>query len=820
MSALSPFASAAPDLQALGFNVLPALPAAMTRAGRGKAPGRYIGGGWQGLPDWSKAVDEPLSGFLLNMAMKAPDGNIGAVLGSSAGQGADGDDLVLVALDFDATGDALDTLLRAAPSSPMAKRAAKGETRFYLAPKGFASRSYDGPDGRLLDVLARGRFCILPPSIHPGTMAPYVFTRGPVPIADLPVLTVEDMEALEEALEQCGWTRGGRSSGGAGGEERAPLGPYDPSDPWSVAKAVALSRIGDWFPALNLPGTCPARGGWEAVPVWRPSGTGKTNAGDRKRNLSVCPAGIRDWGADPSEGGLTAIDVVERALDITPSEALSWLEDQLGITDDFGSDVIIDLSSRRPVDDESDLPAPLRNLPERAAPKETPPANPAKDQTEGASEPGSGANTMPDVANAPTHKDISVEMPAHLLQVPGLVGEIIDYVTASARKPQRVLALATALTVVGTCGGRRYAGPTGSGTHLYALACAKSGAGKDHGLDMAARLLSAADMTRHIGKGEWMSFQAVYRGLSQQPLTLNPIDELGGFLRRINKRTSGGNEQAITAVLRTAWGKSFKMLPPPGWAGQDMEPIWSPALSILGASTHDDFFKAIEAGDTDNGFLNRWLLFSTQERPAVHKPSADLFEVPASITAGMLAIYGSGDPLSKATMHFGRCDRPDTVAQWEDGEDGALNREYLAWAEELDESSDAESFFARAAEQAIRLATIRAMGCDPTRPVIDRECFAWAKEVSMWCANRMLLDAREFMSENQTQSDRAKVVRAIRSNSPISHRDLLRKLTTFKTRELEEIVKGLEAAELIRMDPGPVAANNKRPKIYTWLGDR
>lgn len=803
-AALSPFAQAHAQLAPLGFTLLPALPHNLDRPGAGKAPGHFSGGGWSGLPKWSHYAQTGVSSFLQGMWEKMPNANGGFLTGTAAGRDAEGRPLQLVVLDFDCVShDDLQILLASAPPSPAEKVGRVGLSRLYRASSDLKSKSYDSAKGggRLLDLLCAGRFCVSPPSIHPASGLEYRWTRGPVSISELPILTVEDMEKLEEALQLVGWEPDADPAPTrAGPRVERVRGDY--ADEWAETNGEALARLDEWFPLLNLPGTRRARNGvFSAVPFWRPSGSGRPTE-LRKRNLSASsglggtPAGIRDWGASGADASLTAIDLVQRALDLSASEAMTWLRDTLDL--ETSCDVVIDLVPRLPPDD--DLPEPLR--------VKTPEV------------PGMDGARHAEVGAKSSKQTVPTEMPKHLLRVPGLVGDILDYVVASARKPQPVLALATGLTVVGTCAGRRYAGPTGSGTHLYCLAAAKSGAAKDHGLDMAVRLLTAADMTQHVGKGEWMSFQAVYKALNRQPLTLNCLDELGGFLRRINKRNSGGNEQAITAILRTAWGKSFKMLPPPEWAGQDYDPIWSPALSILGASTHEEFFRALEAGDTDNGFLNRWLLFSTQERPAVQKPTADVFAVPDPIVAAMKAIYQSGNPLVNATRHAGRCDRPDIIVGWADGEDGALNREYLAWAEQLDEASDTESFFARTAEQALRLATIRAIGCSPANPVIDRACFAWAKELALWCANRMLLDAREFMAENQTQSDRAKVVRAIRTNSPITQRDLTRKLTTFKTRELEEITKSLEVAELVRIEVTAPAGNNRRTKIYHWLGDR
>lgn len=50
--------------------------------------------------------------------------------------------------------------------------------------------------------------------------------------------------------------------------------------------------------------------------------------------------------------------------------------------------------------------------------------------------------------------------PEHLTYVPGLLGEIVDWITASARKPSRTMALAAAVAVMGTALARCWSGPT------------------------------------------------------------------------------------------------------------------------------------------------------------------------------------------------------------------------------------------------------------------------------------------------------------------------------------------------------------------------
>jgi hypothetical protein len=50
--------------------------------------------------------------------------------------------------------------------------------------------------------------------------------------------------------------------------------------------------------------------------------------------------------------------------------------------------------------------------------------------------------------------------------VPGLVGDVTQWIYANARRPNRMMALGTALTLVGTLIGHRVRGPTQSSTAL------------------------------------------------------------------------------------------------------------------------------------------------------------------------------------------------------------------------------------------------------------------------------------------------------------------------------------------------------------------
>src|SRR5215813_6972424 len=90
-----------------------------------------------------------------------------------------------------------------------------------------------------------------------------------------------------------------------------------------------------------------------------------------------------------------------------------------------------------------------------------------------------------------------------LTYVPGLVGDITEWIVNGARRPNRVMALGVATVVVGTIVGRLIKGPTGSGTHLYIINLAPTGCGKDWPLQGGAMLMDAAGLSHLIGPDEF-----------------------------------------------------------------------------------------------------------------------------------------------------------------------------------------------------------------------------------------------------------------------------------------------------------------------------
>lgn len=404
----------------------------------------------------------------------------------------------------------------------------------------------------------------------------------------------------------------------------------------------------------------------------------------------------------------------------------------------------------------------------------------------------------------------SAELPDHLSRVPGLVGQITDWITDTALYPQRGLSLGAALTIVGTAAGRHLAGPNKCGTHLYVVGLAPSGAGKNHPLTQIAVIMDAAGMRSHIGPSQFISMPAVINFLCRSPLSVCAMDEFGAFLKRINNRRASGFEGAISGLLRTAWGASFGAMATPEWAARPSETIFSPAMSIFGASTAREFYDSLEGGDVTNGVLNRFLMIETKKRPAERAPIADSSKVPASIVAGLKAIYNR----PKVPMHCQSTAFPayDTLSIAPEAE--RIRRELVA---DLHQRGDAdpslEPFLARTAENALRLATIATIGQGMMQ--ISPDAMRWGRDFALWSTDALAAGAGLYIADSDTQAAANAVRRAIQERGGVARRrDLLRALAhRYKTRELDDVIKGLAEAEHIVIEKLVPESGEGRPSI-------
>lgn len=718
-----------------------------------KAPGQRANGRWQLMSGWNRFRDQKPEPFIAKLWATYEGAGIGVILGTAAGEGYE-----LGAVDVD-TDDPLllGQIESVLPPSPVRKRGAKGYTAFYRVPAGTKGRNWRKGGRGLCDLLTGNatRQTVLPPSVHPtGVVYQWMTdeTLANTRPEDLPALLPDQVEKLCDTLD-----------GLADASPPPVRGARDAHDDnhWSALNTAALERLDDWVPLLNLPKLNKKQGRWEAVASWRPSSTGRPLM-QRKPNLSMHRDGIKDFGTDQT---YSPLDLLMASQNWPLDTAFAWLSDRLGMAEDAWPDP--------PAPKPHETPAAAATAPAAPAPAAAPSPRPEK--------------------------------------LPGLLGDIADWILATARRPNPVLAMGAAVTVLGTLAGRRAAGPTLSGTHLYVIGLAGSGAGKDHPLQQILPLLEAANAPHLLGPGKFMSETSMVNMLKRQTCCLCPMDEFGVFLAKINNRRASSHESGMSSFMREAWGRSFKAMVTPEWGGRPSETIHAPALSIFGVSTPGEFFAALTGQDVVNGFLNRFLMLDGNMKVADADPAIDPLIVPAALASELRDFYHriNQNTPGEVSNPFGPV-RPAVTLGWGPGarECWQVMKDEL---EPLAEDHEAGSFWKRTVEIALRLATIRALG--NYSAVIETADMEWARDVASGSALRMKEAAADHMAENERESTANQIFRRIKmSSKPVSRREILRMINSrIKSPELADILDQLVGSGRIVALPAPKPVIGRPP---------
>jgi hypothetical protein len=743
-----PFEQHAERLVERGYTVVPIIPGT-------KQPGFLCNGHWTGLMAWTTRFNSHASRPQERECWGRGNAGIG-VLGGPPSQ-----DLVAVDIDTEVT-NVFAALLAVLPPTPVKKTGAKGETRFYYGP-GIASQSWTVAGKRVLDIIGAGKQTVLPPSIHPNTKAPYRWltpdTLEDFQPQDLPRLPADIVERITAALMPFGYQAPPSPGNSAG---------TDDDSPHRRLNDAALASLAAWVPALKLYKCRTSRGAYEAVPIWRPSSTGRPDQ-QRSRNLKISPKGIRDFGAGV---GYTPIDLVIVALGVDLDTAFGFLSKHLGWA---AVEPAIEIGTGS----EADI-AP--------APEPTIKVN-------------GGAG---DEANA--KKTPAPEPLEPYTRVPGAVGDVVDWIVSTARRPNRVLALGAAIVTIGTLIGRRVAGPTRSATHLYVVTVAPATSGKDHPRRCILPLLEAANAGMHAHLGDITSQSGFNRVMKNTPLSVVVIDEIAGFLGRITSPQSSYWERRLSGKLREQWSCSFGAIGTMTSAEYSDTRILCPAMSIFGTSTNAEFWSVLQGGEVENGFFSRFLVLDSNLQTPDQDPPVNSFHVPQALVTRLAELYcWDGNLLMTARLSDPEARFDPRVLSWNDRDARDCYRELTQWVErELDDDMGKQAYLGRVAETAIRLATIRAAGRSGPRARVDLSDMEWGANIAHAAITAMM----EQSANNLTQTSRGmfveRLVHMIQRHGTISRRDLQRHVRgRYRTGEVNDMLnQAIEAGLIVKTADG------------------
>jgi bifunctional DNA primase/polymerase-like protein len=802
----SPYARVGAKLVDSGYSAIPCRPCS-------KVPGAYRRGEWFNETDWTRFCDRLPTDIETDAWSKLPDAGVCIALGFN--------DVVAVDIDTDQH-EIVEAILGALLcESPVQKCGKKGATHFFRASAAVKSRAFNvGADERVLDLLCRGKQTVIPPTRHPETERPYEWmterTLEHVSPENLPMLPDDIAERIAAALKPFGYEP----------EVERPV-PTEGDSLWREINDVALERFEDWVPFLGMDAKRKHNGTWRGRATWK-------NA--ENANVGFSPQGIKDWGEDL---GLTAIDVTMKALEMDFGDAADWLRARLGFEDPEPVHFTFRKSGEAapaPLPEPVSEPQPDIYLDEAmvhgilSARERFPDGEvfwrhfidaaiaikPNVDEADFTVEVSHIADWLEQAVKAleaeaalrsaskPTRRDpldaITLGRGVDWQRPDGLLGEMADWILATSQSPNRPLAVAAADATMAVVAGRASLyGPTLSALNVYTVLLGKTTIGKDRALKAVEQILRAAHLSSLCG-GDGYSLSAMEAMISDSPAIVMTVDEIAKnlFPRMLGGRASS-HEMAILGFLLKLFTRNMG---DPPYTSTRRSPksiiqhisVDSPQFSLLGASTSEGFYGALQAGNMDDGFMNR--LTVVEAAPRESNNAVRAAAVPQSICDALLAIV-----TAERSMVASIAMRPtERMIPWASPD---VEREWQRLRDQVYDIIDAVptkegSLYGRIAEQTIRFASRHALSRDRVAAAVDIPDLEWGAAFVLQSARTIRDGAAEMMADSEFGKNVNTILALVRKHGTIKLSELADRLR-IEPRKRDSAISHLRTALQIEM---------------------
>lgn len=725
-----------------GYSTLPIKP-------KDKCPGQPPAWGqlWTGLNKWQNLCAELPTDSQLKQWESWPDCGIGLALGQASG---------LIAIDFDNDVDGLHAkIMELLPDTPASKKGAKGHTRLYRM-RDEKSQQWKadiaGKKETVVELLAQGRQTVLPPSIHPNGMA-YEWlgdsllniNRDDIPY--LPSNFVSDVSAIMQAY--C-----------CGTKNFVPVKHYFEGDcldditDEQIAHALDFINSDDYHTWVEVGMALKQHMGLNGYHLWN------------KWSAKSCK--YDEKSVRPKWESFKRVDIKIGTL-FYHAKMAGWHPSLFKPTT---ATAHVPLPAMFSVDDDGVI-------------EDCPIAAPA-------------------VASFPLGQ-ADTEFPSHLIYPVGLCGEIAEWITSTATRPQPILSIAGGLSAVATAKGHRVKSETNLRTNLLMVSLAASGSGKDHPRECVDSLLYAADLANMVG-GEPASGPGLIKTMHDQGgIVLFQLDEIGRLLMMLTSKQAATYQTETLKIIMELFSRAKGVFRGKQYAtaekGERLD-IINPHLCINGQTVPKNFFSALRNREMIDGFLARWLVFESKEfAPAVRNGGqVGNTNPPAAIIEKMRAIADMSTNVGDQTAIMSSFNiNPKTIPFSPPAakiRDNLLSFVEAEREREYKLNTGLDCIWARTVEHAIKIALTLQQGDH-----INAEDMQWAATYMRYCSSALVQYARENAYQNDMQDDIMQSVLArIPRDGKISRSDITRLLLGIPAKIRDAALHDLVNAKILKLE--------------------
>ena len=415
--------------------------------------------------------------------------------------------------------------------------------------------------------------------------------------------------------------------------------------------------------------------------------------------------------------------------------------------------------------------------------------------------------------------------PVELLNPPGLVGDIANYMNSQAQREQPILSVAASLAFCGAIMGRRFQDATQMRTNLYCIGIGETGCGKENARSVIKRIVmecNDAKMENFCTVENIASETSVYSALSLDPCQLFLLDEIGIFLKS-TQNNNASHLAGVPAVLLKLFTSANQWVSGKSYADTKKQiHLNNPNLCIYGTATPKQFFDSLSKDNVEQGLLGRLLVFESEDpRPPAkrlvkfQRPPKDLVDHVKKIFAtkpnanpvGNVSIVETVDPL--------------IVPMTQEAEEMMWNYtlEIDEYYSKIKNSGKIYELYTRCVEIAKKIAMIIAIGCakDGETPIIKPEHVDYAVKLSRFLTDSLHDAVESKISDNSLEKEVKKMLNLIRNSKKISQSDITRKFQHLKSAERKDIIHTL--IESKHIEEFIDTSSSKPKRFYIAIGD-
>lgn len=325
---------------------------------------------------------------------------------------------------------------------------------------------------------------------------------------------------------------------------------------------------------------------------------------------------------------------------------------------------------------------------------------------------------------------------AEVTTPPGLLGDIASFIYAAAPRPVPEVALAAAISLMAGICGRAY-NISGTGLNQYVLLLAMTGAGKEAAASGINKLMGTIKMqvptsSGFIGPSEISSGSALFKYLGNQSQSfVSLLGEFGLRLQQMSSPNANGSEVSLRRMFLDLYNKSghSEILHASVYSDKanNTSAVPSPSFSILGESTPERFYGALNEDMISEGLLPRFLLIEYKgPRPPLNEhhtavsPNFNLIERLASLAAQCDSINHSAQ--RRVVNVQSTPEAAKMLYDFDKYADGKINSTSKDTIRQL---------WNRAHIKVLKLSALIAVGENMIEPVINADAMNWAANLVM-----------------------------------------------------------------------------------------